>query len=172
MRNCQHIFLVCCILGFGTYLVEVVIAMNYVGIGNRILYKLKTLNLKQTDLCTKTGLSSTAISNYCTEKRIPDTDSLYKISTALNTSMEWLLTGKDTTNEEIEKDTPRANNFSQANEFSVESVIQMLQMMQALPKSQQQEILAFIDFKYNQMINKKKASVFCSQDQKNNSATA
>jgi len=86
--------------------------------------------------------------------------------------MEWLLTGKDTTNEEIEKDTPRANNFSQANEFSVESVIQMLQMMQALPKSQQQEILAFIDFKYNQMINKKKASVFCSQDQKNNSATA
>lgn len=68
-------------------------------IGVRVISRLKELGLKQADLCRETGLSTTAISQYCTGKRVPDTASLYKMASVLKTSMEWLLTGKCLTNE-------------------------------------------------------------------------
>lgn len=67
----------------------------YVGV--RIISRLKELNLKQADLCRESGISSNAISQYCTGKRVPDTTALLKIASVLKTSMEWILTGKDTT---------------------------------------------------------------------------
>ena len=73
---------------------------DFSGIGRRINERLKEMGLKQTDLCRVTGLSTTAISQYCTEKRIPDTTSLFKSSNVLNTSMEWMLIGDHSTNED------------------------------------------------------------------------
>lgn len=68
-------------------------------IGVRIISRLKQLGLIQADLCRGTGISSNAISQYCTGKRVPDTTSLYKISGVLKTSMEWILTGANPSNE-------------------------------------------------------------------------
>ena len=68
-------------------------------IGVRIISRLRQLGLKQADLCRETSISSNAISQYCTGKRIPDTASLYKIATALKTTMEWVLTGESPSNE-------------------------------------------------------------------------
>ena len=67
-----------------------------VEIGNRIELKLKEFSLKQKDLVKLTGLSKNAISNYISGNRIPDTASIYKLSTVLKTSIEWLLTGDET----------------------------------------------------------------------------
>lgn len=52
-------------------------------VGNRISRRIKELDMRQLDICNKTGLSTTALSQYCTGKRVPDTVSLYKIATAL-----------------------------------------------------------------------------------------
>ncbi|WP_347133966.1 helix-turn-helix domain-containing protein [[Clostridium] symbiosum] len=72
---------------------------NFSHVGVRIISKLKQLGIKQADLCRETGISSNAISQYCTGKRVPDTTSLYKMAGVLKTSMEWILTGKDTMGE-------------------------------------------------------------------------
>lgn len=77
-------------------------------VGKRIITRLTELNQKQADLCRVTGLSNNAVSQYVTGKRTPDTLSLYKIATALDVPMEWILTGEnkyrkiDTTNEKAE----------------------------------------------------------------------
>jgi len=63
-------------------------------VGKRIIARLTELNQKQADLCRATGLSNNAISQYVTGKRTPDTLSLYKIATALDVPMEWILTGE------------------------------------------------------------------------------
>ena len=68
-------------------------------VGSRITKRIRGLSLKQLDICNRTGLSTTALSQYCTGKRIPDTVSLYKLSTTLGVSMEWILTGEDSTTE-------------------------------------------------------------------------
>lgn len=75
---------------------------KFTGIGDRIISRLALLNQKQSDLSRATGISPNAISQYVTGKRIPDTSSLFSISSALKTTMEWLLTGtEDTSNEKI-----------------------------------------------------------------------
>lgn len=70
-------------------------------IGERLATRIKDIGLNQAELCRKTGLSTTAMSQYFTGKRIPDTTSLYKIATALDTTMEWILTGKHITIEDL-----------------------------------------------------------------------
>lgn len=52
-------------------------------------------NITQKNLANNIGVSKTAINNYC-NGRIPDTTTLYRLSQALNVSIEKLLTGKDT----------------------------------------------------------------------------
>lgn len=72
---------------------EVPVADPEQGVGERILQQLRQQELTQADLCRITGLSTTAVSQYCTGKRIPDTASLYTLARALGTTMEWLLAG-------------------------------------------------------------------------------
>lgn len=72
---------------------------KFSSVGERILTRLQEKNMKQADLCRETGISSNAISQYVTGKRTPDTASLYKISSVLCVSMEWLLAGTHTPNE-------------------------------------------------------------------------
>ncbi|WP_053069857.1 helix-turn-helix domain-containing protein [Clostridium novyi] len=69
--------------------------LNAIEIGNRIKKKLVEFKYKQKDLVDITNLSKNAISNYISGNRIPDTNAIYKISSALNVSTDWLLTGKD-----------------------------------------------------------------------------
>ena len=74
----------------------------YTHIGVRVITRLRELGLKQVDLCRETGLSTTAISQYCTGKRVPDTVALHKMAIVLKTSMEWILTGENATIEDFE----------------------------------------------------------------------
>ena len=74
--------------------------LNAIEIGNRIKEKQKEKNFKQKDIIEKTGISKAAISNYISGTRVPDTESALKLSLVLETSIEWLLTGK-TTNEKL-----------------------------------------------------------------------
>lgn len=77
--------------------------LNAIEIGNRIKEKQKEKNFKQKDIIEKTGISKAAISNYISGARVPDTESALKLSLVLETSIEWLLTGK-TTNENFSED--------------------------------------------------------------------
>ena len=74
--------------------------VKFTDVGHRILAQIKACGLSQVDIHNKSGLSTTAISNYCTEKRLPDTTALYKIASILGVSMEWILTGEDATGED------------------------------------------------------------------------
>lgn len=74
---------------------EVPVADPAQAVGERILQQLRQQELTQADLCRITGLSTTAVSQYCTGKRIPDTASLYTLARALGTTMEWLLAGAE-----------------------------------------------------------------------------
>ena len=64
-------------------------------IGERIQDKINECKTSQAELSRKTGLSTTAISNYIKNNRIPKTVELYKIALELNTSMEYMITGKE-----------------------------------------------------------------------------
>lgn len=63
-------------------------------VGTRISLRLKELNITQRQLCDKTGISTNGISQYVRNIRVPDTLSVYKLSIALDTTIEWILTGE------------------------------------------------------------------------------
>lgn len=74
---------------------EVHVADSAQDLGERLLQQLRQQELTQADLCRITGLSTTAVSQYCTGKRVPDTNSLFVLARALGTTMEWLLAGAE-----------------------------------------------------------------------------
>lgn len=65
-------------------------------VANRIKLRMKELNLRQKDIVDKANISKAAMSNYLSASRLPDTETIYKLSIILNTSIEWLLVGKHT----------------------------------------------------------------------------
>lgn len=78
---------------------------QYTAVGARILSRLKAKGITQVQLSRITGLSTTAISAYCKGKRLPETPALHRIAKALESTMEWLLTGENQTIEDSEADT-------------------------------------------------------------------
>ena len=123
---------------------------EFTDVGRRIVSRLNSLGIKQAYLCKETGLSSNAISQYCTGKRIPDTTSLYLISTVLKTSMEWLLTGKDTTCEkEICDGVPLSY---EEGDF--------IAMYRLLPDSHRREAFDYVYFKYQREVEQGKGSIY------------
>lgn len=128
---------------------------KYTHVGVRIISRLKELGLKQADLCRETGLSTTAMSQYCTGKRVPDTASLHKIALVLKTSMEWVLTGEDATvvnvtNEDAACDgrplSPLEND--------------LVAMFRLLPEAAQKEVFDLVHFKYTRLTGGEKESIF------------
>ena len=77
--------------------------LDSTAIGNRIKEKQKEHHYKQKEIVEKTGISKSAISNYISGNRVPDTETILKLSYILETSVEWLLTGKST-NENFTKE--------------------------------------------------------------------
>ena len=72
--------------------------LNSKEISERIRELLIKNNMKQVELARITGISKNAITNYMSGERIPDTQNIYLISTALGTTIENLLTGKEKNN--------------------------------------------------------------------------
>lgn len=123
-------------------------------IGVRIISQLKKLGLKQADLCRETGLSTTAISQYCTGKRIPDTASLYKMATVLKTSMEWLLTGESLTNESLTNERSTCDGIP-----LVESEADLIAMFRLLDEKGRETAFDFVTMLYEKATGEK-ASIY------------
>ena len=81
--------------------------LDSTAIGNRIKEKQEEHHYKQKEIVEKTGISKSAISNYISGNRVPDTETILKLSYILETSVEWLLTGKST-NENYTKEADPA----------------------------------------------------------------
>ncbi|MPM33875.1 hypothetical protein SDC9_80456 [bioreactor metagenome] len=123
-------------------------------IGVRIISQLKKLGLKQADLCRETGLSTTAISQYCTGKRIPDTASLYKMATVLKTSMEWLLTGQSLTSESLTSENSTCDGTP-----LVESEADLVAMFRLLDEKGRETAFDFVTMLYEKATGEK-ASIY------------
>lgn len=60
-------------------------------ISNRIQYAMDKLDLKQTDLVSRTGISKGALSSYISGRYVPKQNNIYLIAKALNVSKAWLM---------------------------------------------------------------------------------
>ena len=102
-------------------------ALDVKEISERLKLKQKEKKLKQKDIIEKTNISKAAISNYFNGNRIPDTESILKLSIVLDTSIEWLLTGKST------------------NENLTEDELEVIQKFRILPEKERQRFIGRLD---------------------------
>ena len=58
---------------------------------SRISYALQLRNMKQSELCTKTGIPKSAMSQYISGAFEPKQDRVYKIAKALDVNEAWLM---------------------------------------------------------------------------------
>ena len=139
---------------------------TFTDVGARISRRIRELGLKQLDVCNKSGLSTTALSQYCTGKRIPDTLSLYKLSIILSVSMEWVLTGENTTNENQSVEPLGLDEIKVAQGLSCDGLplsedeIDLIAMYRLLPPSHHEEIFDLVYFKYKRIVEQKKGSIY------------
>lgn len=139
---------------------------TFTDVGRRILTQIKACGLSQVDIHNKSGLSTTAISNYCTEKRLPDTTALYKIASILGVSMEWILTGRDTTSEDsgksllnlttIKKEQGLICDGSPLNNIEAD----LIAMFRLLPEEEQEDVFDIVHLKYKRKVERKKESIY------------
>ncbi|EPR07789.1 helix-turn-helix domain-containing protein [Ruminiclostridium papyrosolvens] len=115
---------------------------NFEGVGDRISSQMKKLKIKQVDICKDTEISKNAISNYVNGNRIPDTLSSYKLSKALKVSMEWLLTGEDSS-------APSSENLESTTESLSEIEQELIQEFRQLTDRDKKEVTTFVKFKRN-----------------------
>ena len=125
---------------------------DFSGIGRRINERLKEMGLKQTDLCRVTGLSTTAISQYCTEKRIPDTTSLFNISNVLNTSMEWMLIGDHSTNEDSTNEDSKCDGIPLSTDEN-----DLIAMYRLLGHREREDVFDYVNMKYEKVTGEKES---------------
>lgn len=85
--------------------------VNFLGVGDRIMQKIRERNLKQVDVARATDISKNAISNYISGNRIPDTEAIYKLASFFSVSIEWLLVGKEYNSTKSEKLTVAENDL-------------------------------------------------------------
>lgn len=132
---------------------------NFTHVGVRIISRLKKLGLKQADLCRETGLSTTAISQYCTGKQAPNTTALYKLALALKTSMEWLLTGRDPsieslTNKDIEHPRSRFEVYCDGEQLN-ETEADLVAMYRILDDRDREDVFDYVTLKYQKATGEK-----------------
>lgn len=65
------------------------------GFGERILILLKEKGYSQKELAAMIGVTETALSRYLRDEREPKMEVIANIATALNTTTDYLLTGKE-----------------------------------------------------------------------------
>ena len=98
---------------------------------------LKRKGMKVADLSRITGLTSTVFSEWKSGKSIPKTDKLIKIAKALNTTVEYLVTGEDSisdssyTNEKIEQAMDFLARYEQASPEVQAAILTLLKAPQS-----------------------------------------
>ena len=76
-------------------------------IGSRIASKRKELQLSQEEMADKIGVTRQSVSKWETDASAPDAFNLMALAEVLNTSVEYIVTGKLAT-EEIAKEKPNS----------------------------------------------------------------
>ncbi|MGN8967307.1 helix-turn-helix domain-containing protein [Intestinimonas sp. HCP28S3_D6] len=154
---------------------------TFTDVGLRISKRIRELGLKQLDVCNKSGLSTTALSQYCTGKRIPDTLSLYKLSIILGVSMEWVLTGDNLTSEKQAPEPLGLDEIKAAQGLTCDGLplsedeVDLVAMYRLLPPSHREELFDLAYFKYKRVVEQKKESIYStyfdgSEDEKSSPA--
>ena len=64
-------------------------------LGNRIEEKMKKQKLSPKDLALMIGVTESALSRYINDERAPKMDVLANMATALNTTVDYLITGME-----------------------------------------------------------------------------
>jgi len=63
------------------------------GFGKRLSKRMMEMKLSQADVCRLTGLSSSMLSGYCTGQRTPSVHVAAILAKAINTTIDFLVTG-------------------------------------------------------------------------------
>ena len=138
----------------------------FTDVGCRISTQIKALGLSQVDICNKSGLSTTAVSNYCTGKRLPDTTALYKIASILGVSMEWVLTGVNTTIEDsrsvpLDLATVKEDQGLLCDGSPLSNVeADLIAMFRLMPEEEREDIFDIVHLKYKRRVERKKGSIY------------
>lgn len=64
-------------------------------IGDRIVTLLKNENLTQKELAQMAGITESALSRYINNERMPKMEVIANLATALNTTSDYLISGKE-----------------------------------------------------------------------------
>lgn len=99
-------------------------------IGIRIKERRKALHLTQLQLKEATGLSSGHVSEIENGKILPSSGTLCQLSTVLNCSVDWILTGNSPVSENLDKEQK-----------------QLLELFSHLNEQEKQEVISFLEFK-------------------------
>lgn len=135
---------------------------TFSNVGDRLNARFSELGLKQLEVCQITGLSTTAMSQYCTGKRIPDTASLYKLASSLKVSMEWILTGEDLTKEDstdLRTLKEQQGLLCDGSPLS-EDEADLVAMYRLLPSHEREDLFDLVYFKYRKHVEKKAESIY------------
>ena len=128
---------------------------EYSQVDSRILLRLRALGMSQVQLSKETGLSTTAMSSYCTGKRVPETSALYRLAKALKTSMEWILTGEDLTTENPPAPIPACDDAPLESDEA-----DLIAMYRLLPDYKQEDVFDIVHTLYQRHVERKKESIY------------
>lgn len=109
--------------------------LNDSTIGTRIKNRRKELGITQVDVKNATGISSGNMSEIENGNRLPSTPTLLQLSTLLQCSIDWILTGE----------SPNLENSSFSNLRDDE--IELLTTYRKLPSDEKDEVLEILQLK-------------------------
>ena len=112
-----------------------------ISIGTRIKNRRKEMNITQTAIQEKTGISSGNLSGIENGRYLPSTTALIGLSEVLNCSIDWILKG----------DSSISKSESNFDIKESKEDAQLLEQFHALDEEDQEEILMMIQLKYNRI---------------------
>lgn len=112
-----------------------------ISIGTRIKNRRKEMNITQTAIQEKTGISSGNLSGIENGRYLPSTTALIGLSEVLNCSIDWILKG----------DSSISKNEGNFDIKESKEDAQLLDQFHALAEEDQEEILMMIQLKYNRI---------------------
>lgn len=107
--------------------------IDLITIGSRIKSRRKELHLTQSEIKQAVGISSGNLSDIENGNRAPAISTLYKLSTILQCSIDWIVTGENINNTLVE--------------ISAEGELILLDGFRQLSKDDQNELLAILQIK-------------------------
>lgn len=121
-------------------------------IGSRIKQKRKERKLTSTVIQEKTGVAQSTLSDIERGIKPPSINTLLQLSSILECTTDWILTGKNSTLDDEDSDS---------NGITLPQLERdLIAMFRLLPTSTQKEIFDLIHYKYTRLSGGEKESIF------------